>query len=91
VTVTVERESAPIPEKIVTGTMRIADHTGDTVVTWDKDNPAEVEIARASFEAGKRKRHLAYRVGDGRRESEVMRDFDPAAEHIVLMPQTVGG
>lgn len=89
--VTVERESAPTPEETAPHQMRIADHTGDTVVQWHADNETEVAIARASFEKAKEKGHLAYRVGERGRENEVIRTFDPEAEHIVLMPQTVGG
>lgn len=75
----------------MTSTLSILDHTGDTRIEWDGDDPASVEIARASFDAALRKGHLAYRVGAGGRQGEQIREFDPAAERIVLSPQLVGG
>jgi hypothetical protein len=73
----------------MTSTLNILDHTGDTELTWDHDRDVEVRAAREMFASLKKKGYLAYRVhGDDR---EVIREFDPAAERIVMSPQLVGG
>lgn len=75
----------------MTGTLSVLDHTGDTRIEWDSEDPASVEIARASFNVARRKGHFAYRLTSGDRRGEQIREFDPEAERIVLSPQLVGG
>jgi hypothetical protein len=73
------------------GEMSILDRTGDMKVTWDPANPAEVEMARAQFEAAKAKGYAAYTLGEGGATGEVIKKFDPSARRIILRPQMVGG
>lgn len=73
------------------GTLSKLDDTGDTELKWDSSVDAEVATARDTFDrlVGENK-YRAYKVDpDG--EKEIIHSFDPAAEHIVLAPQTVGG
>lgn len=75
----------------MTSTLYVQDKTGDTRIEWDPDVPAEVAAARAAYDAAKDKRYLAYRTrADGSR-GEIMREFDPTAERIVMSPQLQGG
>ena len=69
----------------------ILDASGDTRVIWDADKPAEVEAARETFTKLKAKGYLAYAVTRKGDKGEVIRDFDPDAEKMILAPQTVGG
>jgi hypothetical protein len=68
-----------------------AEH-GDLRVMWDPAVQDEVEAARAQFDELRGKGYLAYRA-QGRRGSrgEVIREFDPDAERIILVRQNVGG
>lgn len=66
---------------------------GDIKVIWDKDNPDEVEAARAMFDrmVGE-KRFMAYSVkGRNGEKNEIIRTFDPEAERLILSPPMVGG
>lgn len=68
------------------------DGTGDTKRIWDKNNPDEVEDARASFDRLRAKGYLAFHVTgkDGER-GEQMTKFDPNAERMILVPAFKGG
>ncbi|HEX4393321.1 MAG TPA: hypothetical protein VH084_17530 [Mycobacterium sp.] len=75
----------------MTSTLLIQDNTGDTRIEWDKNNATEVELARKNFDEHKAKRYLAYKTrADGSR-GELLRNFDPDAERILMTPQLVGG
>jgi hypothetical protein len=71
-------------------TLHEIDHTGDTRIKWNPDVEAEVEVARAAYDALKAKKYLTYRIGqDGEREQ--IHAFEPDAERIIASPQIVGG
>ncbi len=72
-------------------TLHILDRTGDTRVEWDKDNPAEVKMAKAAFKTAQDKKMLIYKTRADGSQGELMRTFDPTAERIIASPQTVGG
>ena len=59
---------------------------------WDKSKPHEVESARKVFADYKAKGYAAYRIdpksGD---KGDVIKEFDPAAERIILTPPFAGG
>lgn len=74
------------------GSLAVLDQTGDTKVIWDRNNPVEVEIARAAFDKAKAKKYMAYKiVGQDGKKGEVISEFDPKAERIILAPVLVGG
>jgi len=74
------------------GLMHELDKTGDTRVMWDRGNKDEVEAARRQFTDLKKKGFIAYRAeGKEGTRGEVIRDFDPDAERIILVKQLVGG
>lgn len=72
--------------------MEIMDHQGDTKILWDKNNPDEVENARRTFDDLKKKGFIAYSVsgGDGAK-GEIIREFDPEAERLIMAPPMRGG
>ncbi len=64
---------------------------GDIKVEWDNDKPEEVTHARETFRKMKQKGYAAYRTNPKGSKGELIREFDPAAESIVMAPQMVGG
>ncbi len=74
-----------------TGEMRIIDKTGDTKIIWDKDNADEAAAAKKVFDDLKKKKFMAYKVDDHGDKSEVIREFDPNAEKLIMSPPLVGG
>ena len=74
------------------GTMAVMDRSGDTKVIWDKNNPDEVENARRTFDELRKKGFLAYSV-QGRQgdKGELIREFDPEAERLIMAPPMQGG
>jgi hypothetical protein len=73
------------------GEMAILDLTGDTKVIWDPHNPDEVAAAKAQFDTLRKKGFIAYTVNKKGDKGEVIREFDPDAEKIILSPPLVGG
>lgn len=71
--------------------MRIAGRNGDTSVTWDVDNRAQVAEAQRQFEELVNAGHqaFAWKVAGG--EGEATKTFDPEAEKILVMPIPAGG
>lgn len=72
--------------------MAIMSRDGDTKLIWDKDNEHEVENAKRTFDDLKAKGFLAYKV-EGRRgeKGELLREFDPEAEKLIMAPPLQGG
>ena len=75
----------------VNGELCILDHTGDTKMIWDARNEDEVEAVRRTFDDLKRKGYLAYSVSKDGSKGEVIREFDPSSEKIIMSPPMVGG
>lgn len=73
------------------GTMQIMDRTGHTSITWDADKPVEVEVARTTFQRLTSEGYNAFEVESGDRQGRRMREFDPKAEKIMMVPHLVGG
>jgi len=65
---------------------------GDLRVMWDRGNYEETAAARATFDRMVGEGHIAYRA-EGKKgdRGEVMRNFDPAAERIIMVKQNQGG
>lgn len=74
------------------GELAIMDHSGDTKLMWDSENEDETENARRTFATMKAKGFMAYTVkGKSGDKGEVIREFDPDAESIIMVPQMKGG
>lgn len=71
--------------------MSIMDPTGHTTHGWDPCVEAEVDEARAMFTRMTDKGYRAFHVTDDGEQARPMRDFDPDAEKMLLIPQLKGG
>ncbi len=71
--------------------LAVMDTTGDSKTIWNPDVPAEVDVARATFDALKKKRYIAYTVDEKGEKGKVINDFDPKAGKIILTPPLAGG
>lgn len=105
------REDIEVPAelKILEGTdepelgccaIRILDpQFGDKRITWDSRSLAEIQAAKKMFVELIKKGYKPYKVSaDGKKSNEVMTEFDPSAEEVVMveiimvpMPLVVGG
>lgn len=73
------------------GIMEIMDRTGHTSLTWNKDVPLEVGIARTAFDKAVKEGYQAFNVDEDDERGSRMSTFDPAAEKVMLVPQLRGG
>ena len=72
--------------------LAIMDPTGDTKVIWDPNNADEVAAAKAQFDTLKGKGFAAFRVEGAKGDKgEILREFDPKAGRIILIPALQGG
>lgn len=78
-------------EHAPTGLLSYMDQTGDTKVRWNKNKPAEVAAAKASFDLLKKEGYAAFKLSSDDSPGEQIREFDPDAERIVMSPQYAGG
>jgi hypothetical protein len=70
----------------------VLDSGGDTKLMWDAAKPEEVEAARGLFDSLKAKRYLAFSVqGKEGSRGELVREFDPGLERVILAPAMAGG
>ncbi len=80
--------SAPTATKPM---LHIMDRTGDTRLEWNPNDPVSVASAKAGFDAAKAKGYYAYRTRADGSKGEIIHEFDPNAEKIIMAPQIVGG
>lgn len=71
--------------------MAILDHTGDTKLIWASDVDDEVEHARKTFNEMRKKGYAAYSVNKKGDKGEVLKEFDPDVEKMILAPPMKGG
>lgn len=72
--------------------MSIMGSRGDMKVLWDPANADEVAAAKAQFdELVQKKRFLAFRVKRKGEQGEQIREFDPEAGAVILVPAMQGG
>jgi len=73
------------------GTLTKIERSGDSKTIWDSTKPAEVAAARTIFNELKEKNYLAYSVNNKGEKAEVVDEFDPNLERIILAPAMSGG
>jgi hypothetical protein len=73
------------------GEMCVMDESGDTKIIWDSKNADEVDNAREQFNRLLKKGFIAYTVAKNGKQGEIIREFDPEAEKIILSPPMAGG
>jgi hypothetical protein len=79
--------------------MSIMDITGHTTVTWDPTDAASVRDARREFDRLVREGYAAFRMNvvaeNGvvveQKDSERIREFDPTAGKLMMVPHRQGG
>lgn len=71
--------------------MQVMDPMGHTTVNWTPGNEADEEVARTTFVTMISRGYNAFRVDLDGGPSARMKDFDPAAKAMILIPQLVGG
>lgn len=63
---------------------------GDERLTWDSTSLAEMQAAKKLFTDLIKKGLKPFRVGvNGQATSEVMDEFDPHAEEVIFLPQSL--
>jgi hypothetical protein len=74
------------------GTMRIMGATGDEPVSWDPENPRDVQKAKRIFTKRLKDGYQAYRVERvAHRTGTPVTEFDPqAGEYLFAMPMAGG-
>lgn len=75
----------------MSGTMHVMGQSGDTKVVWDADHPDEVNQARRTFEELRAKGFNAYEVTRKGEKGNMVTNFNPDAEKIILAPPMQGG
>tara|TARA_Y100000034_G_scaffold6762_1_gene7462 strand:- start:15643 stop:15981 length:339 start_codon:yes stop_codon:yes gene_type:complete len=69
------------------GIIRIMNSTGDDRIAWNKFSLTEINKAKEAFDKLVEEGLVPYKVGtNGKATSEVMSEFDPAAEEVIFMP-----
>lgn len=71
---------------------------GDIRLMWDKDNRDEIAVARTAFDEAMAQRgprgqrlNTAYRVLRNGEPGDIVTEFDPNAEKLIVAPQMSGG
>ena len=67
---------------------------GDTTIKWNANDPDEVEMARRAWGAYKKKHPKAQGFSvdkDDKKNTKVLKDFDPNAEKVILQDWLVKG
>jgi len=74
------------------GELAVMNDTGDTKLIWSQGNADEVAAAREMFDKLRKKGFVAYSVkGRDGEKNEIIREFDPASERIIMAPPMQGG
>ena len=74
------------------GEMRILGGRGDTKVIWNTENAAEVKAAKRQFkDLVEKQRFAAFRVNESGSQGERVREFDPNAGKLIIVPPMAGG
>lgn len=71
--------------------LAVMDGSGDSKFMWDPKNEVEVAAAKAQFDALKKKGYIAFTVDKKGEKGEIIREFDPELEKIIMTPPLAGG
>jgi len=73
------------------GELRELGTRGDTKIIWDAEKKEEVQAAKDTFDKLRDQGYFAYRVKKKGDKGEVITQFDPQAEKIILALPMRGG
>jgi hypothetical protein len=82
--------AAPPPIPASAHELIVMSWEADNRTTWDRNDPVQVEAARARFAELRGGGYMAYKL-NASAGGEVLQAFDPDAQTIVFRPQMVGG
>jgi hypothetical protein len=71
--------------------MHILDQTGHTTTEWNTQVPAEVEMAKETFDKLRSKGYQAFGVNSEGEQGRRMDTFDPMAGKMIMAPRLQGG
>lgn len=71
--------------------LRILDHTGDTSIPWDPNDAEGTAQVKAEFDKLLGAGHVAFAGNADGTNMEVVREFPPQAETIIISRPLVGG
>lgn len=71
--------------------MNIMDLSGHSKIEWDPDDPESVENARKMFDDLLEKGYAAFRVKYVADKGENVKEFDPEAHELLMVPPMAGG
>jgi len=77
--------------KIARSVMKILDVTGDTRITWDKENGKEALEAKQKFQDLLKQGYKAYSVTVSGSKGRRIDEFDVDAQEILMIPETRKG
>ena len=77
--------------KIARSVMKILDVTGDTRITWDKENGKEALEAKQKFQDLLKQGYKAYSVTVSGSKGRRIEEFDVDAQEILMIPETRKG
>jgi hypothetical protein len=81
--------ATPETDRMLTGEIAELNRSGDTKIRWNKNDPDEVEAARAAFTKLKRTHLISIKTADGNLVQ--VHKFDPAVERYVAVRPNEGG
>ena len=72
--------------------LRILDHTGDTRISYELDDPAKLADARAAFDAAVAKGHSVFNVTPGSNDlAKRVTNFNDLSEEAIAVPVITAG
>ena len=72
--------------------LRILDHTGDTRISYDLENPESLADARRAFDEAVKKGHSVFNVTPGSNDAtKRVSDFSELSEESIAVPRITGG
>jgi hypothetical protein len=74
-----------------TGSLCVLDLSGHSRMQWDRKSPQQVAAAKARFDELRARGYLAYKLEKDGGQGEVITQFDPNAERLVMNAPMVGG
>jgi hypothetical protein len=69
--------------------LSVLDLSGDTRLQWNSKNAEEVAQARKKFDEFRTNGYAAYKATKA--GSELIHNFEPDAERVILRPPMIGG
>lgn len=73
------------------GIIRRMGKEGDTETRWSVDDAGQIKVAKERFDDSLKRGMLAFSLLGSFGEGEPLKEFDPKAEEIVLIPRIAGG